>query len=280
MRYSNILIIVLLVTSCDRVNKEEKNDMDIFNLEGKVKILNETSWKVSQVKGIITKGERATMLYSYSFNPKGNLTENGTFWVNGNLFEKETFDYDKNGRNIKKCRYDSSGNLTTKWICNYDNDGNLMEDTLFWNTKQFISRNLYKYEKSKKIEEKYISATGEVIRITLYKYDKNGNQIESITIYPKENKERKTLFKYNSQGKPIEENRYNVNGALKIKLTLKYDNLNNLIEKYCQALDGSFNSKSTFLYSNFDSHNNWLKCITKRNNIPIRITERVIEYYE
>ena len=87
----------------------------------------------------------------------------------------------------------------------------------------------------------------------------------------------KTTYKYDSKGNRIEKNDYNLDS----KWTYKYDSKGNEIE-WNYYYSGSLESKYTSKYEH-DSKGNWVKKtqfeIRNEIEIPINITERVLEYY-
>ena len=107
-------------------------------------------------------------------------------------------------------------------------------------------------EKGNKIEENYYNSNGSLIYKNTYKYDEKGNKIEEYH-YDEDGKfNYKTTYKYDEKGNTIEINNYNSDGRLDSKYTYKYK---------------------------YDKNNNWIQQVKYKNNKPIQITERIIEYY-
>ena len=159
-------------------------------------------------------------------------------------------------------------------------------------------------EKGNKIEVNGYNPDGSLYSKTTYKYDEKGNKIEQNKYNSNGSLDYKSTYKYDEKGSNIEENRYNSDGSLIVKYTYKYDEKGNIIEVNGNHPDGSFLSKSTFKYDKkgnkieeninyatdwldskstykyeYDKNNNWIQQVEYKNNKPIQITERIIEYY-
>lgn len=74
------------------------------------------------------------------------------------------------------------------------------------------------------------------------------------------------------------ENIYDPEDLPVAEITYKYNENGNKIEANLYSSDAVLYSKETFKYE-YDKIGNWINKISFNNNEPIKITERVIEYY-
>ena len=132
-------------------------------------------------------------------------------------------------------------------------------------------------EKGNKIEENYYNSNGSLIYKNTYKYDEKGNKIEENYYNSNGRLYSKTTYKYDEKGNIIEKNNYDSNDLFN-KTTYKYDEKGNTIEINNYNSDGRLDSKYTYKYK-YDKNNNWIQQVKYKNNKPIQITERIIEYY-
>jgi hypothetical protein len=274
--YTVLLSILLLNISCNESN-EQKNDLEKVNLKGSVKSITENTYMAIEKFGEVIKGGRnpndffrkencitkydingyltesnGVIPCKFIYNDKKQLIEENEFTSNTKIFHK----YDKNGFEIELNNFHKD-TLVQKIKYKNDKMGNKVEinpynytGKLQYKIKQiFIGKNL--------MESKEYDKEGRLTATTKYKYDKNGNQIEETTT--------------DSSNKVFSKN------------NLKYDENNNLIESkrfFDNALfENENNTTYRFVYNKLDSNKNWTELIEYENEIPVKITERTIEYY-
>jgi hypothetical protein len=179
------------------------------------------------------------------------------------------------------------GGLEYKYIYKYDTNGNQIEVNGYSNIPGIIDgrerKTIYKYDTNgNKIEESWYDPDGSLSLITIFKYDSRGNQIEA-NCYNSDGSLliSRSTYKYDSRGNKIEDNfcfPYPVCDSGD-KYTFKYDSRGNQIEENRYNSDGSLEYKHTFKYDEYDKTGNWVRKIKFRNDKPLVITERKIEYY-
>jgi hypothetical protein len=185
---------------------------DAMNLKGRVKNLKEVQFNVSQdilytygqIRESTTKGSD-----TYVFSDKGNTIEHSSYWENGMLHFKKIFFYDSYGRVMESTSYNKKEKVIGKTNYHYDKSGYFIEDLSFASDGSVKRKNISRYDviknqteetcfnSSDKIDSKYltkfggsgnpfeyfeIGKSGKVLFESTYRYDKNNNLIETITI--------------------------------------------------------------------------------------------------
>jgi len=152
-----LLFLSIISTACSTKNKE-KNDLDTYDLNGKVKSLKNYSYEGYEESGIISKDkiiDYPIMLYVNffaSFNEDGYITEKIYYNDNKNVKKKTIYKYNLFGNLSKSCTYDKNGKLKEKVIYKYN----------------LLGRRTAKLQ---------YDSNGEQESITKYKYSFNGNKI-------------------------------------------------------------------------------------------------------
>ena len=165
-------------------------------------------------------------------------------------------EYDKNNNVISESEF-KFGDVPVKFIDRSFNNQNLKEtekviEYRTWDTIRI--ENKYFYDKNNKlIVEKFNIENDSTFDETKNKYHKNGELKESITVIG------------DNEFALIERNLYNENG--------------DLIEKSVKTTDGKTNDVWRYDFK-YDLENNWIEKIEFKNDKPLRIVKRTIEYYE
>lgn len=165
-------------------------------------------------------------------------------------------EYDKNNNVISESEF-KFGDVPVKFIERSFNNQNLKEtekviEYRTWDTIRI--ENKYFYDKNNKLlVEKFNIENDSTFDETKNKYHKNGELKESITVIG------------DSEFALIERNLYNENG--------------DLIEKSVKTTDGTTNDVWRYDFK-YDLENNWIEKIEFKNDKPLRIVKRTIEYFE
>lgn len=255
--------------------KIRKNDLSTENLKGKVKYLKETKNKAIEKFGEIEKGELISKS-TYGFDINGYKTEHNELFANDEIFRKIIYRYNEKHYLIKDSSYFPNINAFDRintYV--YDDNDNLMEKNVFFKKSDSLEyRWIYKYNKKGYLEEinVYDYEGGLALKLT-YKYDWWGNR--------KEEKE----FSYDGDLLDSYTYKYDWKGKLTKKILIKADNnctfsydkngdLNEINPGYHNNTKGKLSMK--YEYDNFG---NWIKMVTFWEDIPVKISERKIEYY-
>lgn len=278
------IILSFLFFSCNTSTQKE-NDLKKMELKGKVKFYKDNVYEAIEKFGKIqNESEISKPRKELFFNVKGNKIEENSYYLSGDLWYKIIFIYNENENLIEENEYKSDGNLRHKHIYKYDEDGNLIEKNLEGTGD--IIQNLYQYdEQNNLIEEVAIFKGGSKVK-KLYRYDEKGRLIlkESYNYgYPStEYLASETTYKYDKEGHLVEKKYYTTIRDYEEKEIYVYDG-----EKLIEYIkEGEFISKGErdyYLrktYTKYDKKGNWIEEIEfNKDNKPIKIIEREIEYY-
>ncbi|MEE0085367.1 MAG: hypothetical protein UE068_14180 [Paludibacteraceae bacterium] len=205
MKQVNVILSVLTLVSISLFSSaaQKKTDLEINNLDGKVK--NVVTYVMKQVNGKNVKGQKKSATL---YNTKGFITQNVLYDIKGGILRKEIRKYDSNGYFVEELIYDKNDKLSLRYKFNLDKDGNR---TIFY------------------IDE----GDGRLRKVESYKYDTNGNMIEEINYDTYGSSIIWTsVYKYDAEGNEIENKCNYTNGVLKHKFVSKYDKINNVKEGY------------------------------------------------
>jgi hypothetical protein len=112
-----------------------------------------------------------------------------------------------------------------------------------------------------------------------YKYDSNGNRIETTQVFSNGSPPTKQVYSYGSNQR--EEQIYSADGALTYKFAHKLDDKGNEVETVTTRYEDSrdpLQATTTYKYLEFDSQGNWTKRVESRGN-ESWITYRTIIYH-
>jgi hypothetical protein len=274
------------------MSNNRKTDLVKENLNGKVKTVIELEYEVTLEAGTINKlflSNKCTNKYNENGNLIEQLCENENISIGGismgmSYFNfKLTLKYDENDDLVEEIYirdYDGDNNSNTSTKYKHDEYGNKTALTTSLINDSMLYKMIYKYdENGNEIEKSRYKPDGQLNSKTILKYDTFGNPIECYFL--QENGKytiEKHAFNYDSSGKRIESQIYNSEDNLIFKE--KYDNNGNLTEYVYYKIDGSVLDKYNYVYQEYDDKGNWTYKIWIKNDKPINIIERVIEYYD
>src|ERR1700746_548102 len=217
--------------------KNSSNALNLLNLKGKVKSVEQISYKAIDNSGVISKG---------------NKWNNSQVSVNGDFIMQ----FDISGRATKETYYDGAKILMA--LNHKFNDAQkieFIEKTEETNKVTFTYT--YKYDAIGKVSELktsqiFLDNTSWVYN-NIYKYNASNNLIETNSYLNGGTKSQsKTLFTYDAKGVLVERQAYNEEGKPWFKYTFKYDDKGNELEENAWTLDNKIIDK-TFVYK-YDSN--------------------------
>jgi hypothetical protein len=214
-----------------------------------------------------------------SYLPNGNQEERIYFNSKGSIYCKWQYTYSENGYVIKETRldslsriehwvihkyneawkiietteYESDGSIESKSTFQYNNHNNL---TLTINFNQYDSLyyyNSYKYNQLGKLIE--VVQTGDSLsqNTTTFKYNNNGNIIESDNFFSDNVIVNKFTYKYDEDGNQIEKLWYFVHDddvlELSLKFKFRYDEFGNMTEEVWYDNEDLPIEKKVYFYS-------------------------------
>ena len=219
--------------------KNSANVLLLLNLKGKVRSVEQVSYKAIDNGGVITKGVKEN-------NSQG--------CVNGDFLMQ----FDASGRETKETYYDE---MKIMMVLNHKfNDALKIEDIeKTEETNKVVYEYTYKYNAKGKVLElkttQNCSDNTSYNNKSVFKYDTSDKLIETnIYVNGGAKSQGKTLFTYDSRGVLSERQAYNEDGKPWFKYTFKYDDKGNQLEENAWTLDNRKIDK-TFVYK-YDSNNN------------------------
>lgn len=254
-------------------------------------LVKEISRKYDSNNSLISKTE-------YLFGGYSNYDEKTEEGKNDYLYDKEEYKYDEKNNLVLKTTTNYRNNFIEDRIYKYDTSNNLIEEGQCFKSKgksDCIYKPLFGFEydeNNQLIKEFQLAQFSPHNTDQHYKYDDNGNIIESLGyyIYPNNRKEIGYQFKYEyneSGNKTIDIEvigKYRSLNFEKYKSEItEYDKFQNIIlEKY--LTESGTPIKIIVKKYEYDKNGNWTKRTTEEGKNfddlkPIEISNRKIEYY-
>jgi hypothetical protein len=258
-----------------------KNDLTSMNLFGKVKSIEEVSYK--------SQGGNVTITDTYKeysrqvlFNTAGNITGEFNYNANGSLNNRSTCIYNNKGLRTHYIRYDAGGMAYDSIRYEYDNKGNLVEENSFEDEAKYYYDNNGNRIGDNHYDPYDMNSIMGIPKIKItYKYDQKGNQIEKNRTEHDEDlgdTQDTWTYKYDDKGNIIEVKTSFILDSPRI--TYKYDLAGNVIEENHYQQNGMLDVKqsNTSVYVK-DLQQNWTLRDTYQNNVHTQSVVRVITYY-
>ncbi|WP_396188045.1 hypothetical protein [Flavobacterium sp.] len=295
MKYNNIFFLLVIASFFNSCKEAKESDLERFNLNGKVKVVNYIYKEASEKFGKVIDGKIiADSLVTLKFNEKGQLTD--STWNNHKYLKK--IEYDNKLRKRETCYHNKSIISFKEFL--YNTDGKISEKTNYDKSKKIIRKEIYKNQGNLTIVKIY-NTNGDLVGSEILNYDSNGNLIKIKTA------NRITTFKYSDNiiiektetETEYEEKDINLYDDFSSTETYKetfikknnYD-INGNIFKYCEIQRETqvvpvghsepclFHSETilNYDYQNYDKFKNWTKKIVKREFYVDHIIERKISY--
>lgn len=282
-----------------------ENDRTELGLYGNVKSVKQITYKAIENFGEIIKGEKerkspTTYDYFSVFNSSGYIVLEEIF--NSTFMPAKTINnYNERNQIISVDCYNLDGSREGKWITQYDNFGNLISEKSFDPDGSLSYQLTYEYNADRKIIRQFESGSNafSLHLSNTFKYDSQGNEIESIKHEEDGTQPMKWISKYDSNNNIIDKTCFtnriyptsagdnmisrgeklnNGEFAFDSRTTYMYDNKCNIIEEKSLSDNGNSNNVLTYSYV-FDNQNNWISKTESLNGIPQYILERVLVYF-
>lgn len=275
------LIFIILLSACGGIKKENKTDVKILGLKGKVKSIRYSSYNAELKFGKIKKGLRSSSKEDnkyYYFNEKKVKIEEGESDFYGVIQRKRLYKYNDKERLIQSSDFNSKDEFIGKTIYTRDNKGNLIEASKFNSKDKFMGKTLYiRDEKGDAVETNIYDSAGILNSNFQFEYDKKGRILESMHYGPKGNLEEEKYIKYDKKGRIIEE-KLKIGTTIFVKDLRYEDKENNDVTLIIKSKDFSIMSKTKYIYI-YDKNGNWIEKTSIEDGKPKMIKERKIEYH-
>lgn len=159
------------------------------------------------------------------YDDSSRLVEECLLDENGDIMERRTFEWDKNGNLLRELQHYIDDSYDTTEIV-YDKDGNITEKNKHDSDGEFDGKELSEYKDGKKIREEIFDENNQLIKKITYDYDDNGYLTERGNWDIEDDDYYKIVNKYDDKGNVIR--------------VLKYNDSEQLIEKSVYSLDNEF----------------------------------------
>lgn len=266
------LLLLLIIVSCNKTEKKLEQNLEFFNLNGKINSVQITTYGADLKFGEPQKNNEIFNQEILKFNSNGLLISKI------GEFENFEYKYDESNNLIFTSEKNKEGKINVISNKKYNEKNELIEDNIVQYGEKLIKK--YEYEKNKIIISSYdangktsgakqireISDNGNISKVSNYnksgdliseiefKYDKNGNETQALI-----NKE------FYPEGMPLD-----------IEIN-KYDETNKIISTITNNENGVLLQEVKYKYE-YDDKKNWIKMIYYENDKVISITERKITY--
>lgn len=281
-----------------------KNDLKELRLRGKVRSLEEETFKAADKFGEVVKGQKEGITRSITFYGNGMIAEEQYNGQDGKAVSSKRNMYDNKGNKIENAYnsegkinntkkivyndkgsiseetiYNSSGILESKYIYKYNSNGDIIEQNIYNSEGNISGTELYVYDNDRnKTEENIYNSEGDLTDSHRFVYEKDGEgNITVKDIFKTEEGEYIEWKKFDVKGNKCEEGSGKAGEKDHSVTTFSYDEIGNIIEEHCSEPEQYIKYKYEY-----DSRGNWLTKITyeKKVAIPQFVTERKIVYYE
>lgn len=224
-------------------------------------------------------GKGSIYNYEFTYNEKDSIIE-GVI-IKDDFKRIHKMKRDNKSRIVKKEIIQSDSILGT-YTYVYDQNGNLIRENDFKKNNILEESIERTFDKNNLLQKEKITKYIGIDTITyqnLFFYNKNMDLIKS-----KMEMENDSIFteinnKYFENGN-LKESQHVPRGSNHfVTMTQKFNENGNVIENSRKSNDETTNDFWAFKYK-YDSNNNWVEKIEFKNNQPLRIVKRTIEYYK
>ncbi len=259
------------------------NDLYSYGFKSNVKSVTEIYSKAIKKSGEIKKTKKSILEKEWYivFDDQGFLIEYSSYNTDGSLSKKKKYMRDNMLNIIEENTFDAKENMThsEKSAFEYDDDGNKTEKIHLQADGRRNGKATYKYDSTGNLLEmdSYLE-DGVCDEKKTWKYDDEGNVSEMIEHKIIWVSDFRSIYKVDSSGKIVEETLYTKGTKFLSKYIYSYDSNGNCIEYDICKENGKASVKWTYSYA-YDTNLNWIQKTKCRNDKPISILERKIEYY-
>ncbi|RRJ89229.1 RHS repeat domain-containing protein [Flavobacterium macacae] len=282
---ASIPLLLLLLTSCDKKDENAtfQNDLKTYNLNGKVKSIQEKSYEIvgGDAKGNLKRENSATFDTELEFDLNKQLISEKSFLSDGKLIKTRTFEnkskllsedeflpndvvyktkytFDK-GNNTIISKRDKEGRQIYKTVNTFEK-GLLTQKRLFDKSDQLMERFTYKYDKKGNLIEATLQNDYEVLYKDVYEYDTKNNKVSEARL----DRSNTPAYKIATQFKDsliTEIKSYDSKGNLISLEKRNYDSKGNIESKSLEDLENKEYSKEAFKYDSAGNLVQWMQSV-------------------
>ncbi len=222
--------------------------------------------------------ELPSVIYIYEYDKQDSLIK--VIYKNKNFERKMFFDRDNNNRTVKRTDY-VNDTIQLILVVKYNNLGNIIEENTYLNKSQPLKLIKRNYDGNLLITENIqeFSPYDTLVYKNIYKYNNNLKVVEIKSNYVSKSDYTEIIKNYDSKGKLIMEQWIPIGSSYFVTETQRFDEYGNTIKFIRKSNDDSVNDVWISKYK-FDKKGNWIEKQKFKNNKPVVIVTRKIEYYE
>lgn len=234
-----------------KANANQETDLIRENLFGKVKLMSEETYSAKDSLGLVVIGDKMILPISstYLFSREGCITKRLFYDEHGQNVETIVYVIDSLKKSVELISIDLHGDSSLTEARYYNSQGQIKKSSFANKIGKFMWFSEYNYT-SKIIEEN--------------RFDHKKKPIDQLKQYQ------------NDSGNIYKAELFS-NGELIKSYDYEYDT-SNFMTKAVMTRPNEESVTENYIYE-VDSEGNWIKKIAYRQNVPLRIVIRRIEYY-
>lgn len=256
------------------------NDLSEMKLQGNIKQLTQNTYKAVERMGEVQKSGRVSKLFGpenqnlvLHFNSFGNISTRINYDAQGEYQGRIIYQYNRENLKVEEIGYGANEAITDRSLLEY----NTRENTLTTRINYFglldSAVSIKYFVGSRKIVlHDWYDKSGQLIERITFCYDDNGNLFEQSIYNPKGDLVSKTTSQYDEKARNIQVTKVS-SYAKPSTYHYKFDAFGNVIEEWIDI-----QNKISYRYK-YDENNNWIERIRFHGNLPLEVTERVLQYY-
>jgi hypothetical protein len=282
-----IFVILMLIIACNQGVPFDKNLWLIDQLKGNVKSMSRIEYEVKDTLNQIIKGKVVDDKEGFgnirlTYNNKGYWTEYRSHSATGSPILTEKPEYSKDGkmRMIARRDYKYDTILWRRYDYKHDRNTINISDAHCYNAADsLLWRITWKYDNDGNAIESYrYNSTGVQESKKFYVHDEKGNLLK-VTTYNLLNDEITTsAHKYDENGNRTEICEYKGNDSLTKRIVYRYNDNGLCSESQVYNAENKLDKNITYKYR-YDEKGNWIERVEYLNDKAVKITEREIEYF-
>lgn len=216
---------------------------------------------------------------TYAYNPQNQIEKLETTLIqNGEeprkVSQRKIYYYLKN-QQIRMDEFNFGRTTDQFWVMNSVYDGGNLKEKVFWMDDEIFSRTNYEFDwNNNPLSEKTFHNNGKEGKITIYENNKSGLPIQVTTSSGR----LKTVDTYSyGANYLLQHSKRDETGKIVLSETFSQNGMISVIEK----LNHSNGLAHSYAFNfKFDGNNNWISCEISKNNTPIYLINRKINYYK
>ncbi|PQJ17063.1 hypothetical protein [Nonlabens tegetincola] len=205
------------------------------------------------------------------------IIEYGQYDGKGTIYEISKIQKNENGKPVKGLTFDSKGNLKKYYTTMIDSTGNVTEFNSYNSKDELVYIQLNEYDADGNVTKRISkNPNSDKVYKTELIYNSDNEVIKQINYNSDGTVKDTRTYKYDHNGNEIESELERANGDY-TKFVSEYDNMNNLLVQNWYDREGIKKHQTSFIYV-YDNQGNWITKKRFSNGELSYVWERKIEY--